>query len=60
MDYREKLDRMDAHLKEHPTDYQTVIARMKTYSQYIDHIMRQKVIERLKNVAKYRRELNEE
>ena len=60
MDYREKLDRMDAHLKEHPKDYQTVIARMKTYSKYVDHVRRQAVIERLKNVAKYRRELNEE
>lgn len=56
MDYIEKLKRMDEHLEEHPKDYQTVIARMKTFSDAIEDERKQKVNERLKNVAKYRKE----
>ena len=54
MDYEEKIRRMDEHLKEHPTDYQTVIARMKTASKFVDH-ERQKVVNaRLKRIAEIR------
>ncbi len=60
MDYIKKLERMDAHLKEHPKDYQTVISRLKTYSKAVDYERRRRINERLKNVAKYRREDNEQ
>lgn len=60
MDYRNKLDKMDRHLADNPKDYQTVISRMKVYSKYVDSERRKRINERLKNVAKYRRELNEE
>ena len=59
MDYIKKLQRMDEHLKNNPKDYQTVISRMKLYSKYVEYERHKRVAERLKNVAKYRREMNE-
>lgn len=56
MDYTEKLERLDRHLAKHPKDYQSVIARMKTYSDAVEHEMYLKRIARLKKVAKYRRQ----
>lgn len=56
MDYIQKLERLDRHLAAHPKDYQSVIARMKTYSDAVEHEMYLKRIERLKRVARYRRE----
>lgn len=58
--YEEKLQKLDAHLKEHPTDYQAVISRLKTYSKAVEHERQRKVNERLRKVAEYRRMLNEE
>lgn len=55
MDYTDKLDRLDKHLMEHPKDYQAVIARMKTYSDAVEHEMHLKKVERLKRVAEYKR-----
>lgn len=60
MEYKERLRRLDAHLSEHPKDYQAVIARIKTYSDYVEHERRKAVNEKLKKVAYYRRLLNEE
>lgn len=58
MDYTEKLKRLDKHIEEHPTDYQAVIARMKTKSDAIEHQMYLRKIKRLKRVAEYRRAHN--
>lgn len=55
MDYIKKLERIDRHLAEHPTDYQASIARLKTYSDAVEHQMHKKKVERLKRVAEYRR-----
>ena len=55
MDYTDKLDKLDKHLMEHPKDYQAVIARMKTFSDAVEHDMYLKKITRLKRVAEYRR-----
>ncbi len=59
MDYIEKIERLDRHLAKHPTDYQSVIARMKTVSDAVEHELYLKRVERLKKVAKYRREYGE-
>lgn len=59
MDYRTKIERMDNHLKEHPHDYQTVIARLKLASEAFDHEQKKKVATRLKRVAEVRRQLKE-
>lgn len=59
MDYAQKLDRMDKHLEEHPHDYQTVIARLKTQSDMIDHEMRKSRCKRLKRLAEIRRKRKE-
>lgn len=56
MDYKDKLERLDEHLKRHPKDYQSVIARMKTYSDAAEHELYLRRVERLKKVAKYRRQ----
>ena len=56
MKYEEKLNRLDEHLREHPKDYQAVISRLKTFSDAVEHQQYLKRIEKLKQVAKYRRE----
>lgn len=55
MDYAEKLKRLDKHLAEHPKDYQSVIARMKTYSDAVEHEMYLRKVARLKRVAEVRK-----
>ena len=60
MDYTKKLERIDRHLAEHPKDYQASIARLKTFSDAVEHEMYLKKIERLKRVAEYRREYEQE
>ena len=55
MDYLKKLERLDNHLAKHPKDYQSVIARMKTYSDAVEHEMYKRRIARLKRMAEYRR-----
>ena len=59
MDYAEKLERLDNHIKRHPKDYQSVISRMKTYSDAIEHEMYLKRIERIKKVERYRKQYGE-
>ncbi len=59
MDYVTKLDRMDAHLAEHPHDYQTVIARIKTASDACEHEMHRRKVYRLKRLHEVRRQLKE-
>lgn len=56
MDYIKKLERIDKHLAENPKDYQSVIAKLKTYSDAVEHEIYLKRVERMKKVAKYRRE----
>lgn len=60
MDYIKKLEQIDKHLAEHPKDYQASIAKLKTYSDAVEHEMYLKKVERLKNVARYRREYEQE
>lgn len=55
MDYVKKLESLDRHITEHPSDYQAVIARLKMRSDAIEHQIYLKRIERLQKVAKYRR-----
>lgn len=59
MDYVDKLERLDKHLKQHPKDYQSVIARMKTFSDAVEHEMYLKRIERIKKVERYRKQYGE-
>lgn len=59
MDYADKLKRLDAHIKQHPKDYQSVIARMKTFSDAVEHEMYLKRIERIKKVERYRKQYGE-
>lgn len=59
MDYNSKLEKLDRHLANHPKDYQSVIARMKTYSDAVEHEIYLRRIARLKKVEKYRREYGE-
>lgn len=59
MDYTKKLERLDKHLAEHPKDYQSVIARLKTYSDAVEHEQHQRKVARLKRVAEIRRMRNE-
>lgn len=58
MDYTAKLDRLDKHIQEHPKDYQSVIARMKTYSDAVEHQMYLKRVERMKKLAEVRSKRN--
>lgn len=60
MDYLERLDRMDEHLKKHPHDYQTVIARLKLVSDIYDHQVEKKRNERLRRLSEIKKRLREE
>ena len=60
MDYIEKLDRLDKHIKDNPTDYQAVISRLKTQSKAIDYYRKKQVNMRLKRVAEIRRKYEQE
>lgn len=59
MDYVKKLETIDKHLAKHPHDYQSVISRMKTRSNAIEHELYLRRIERLKKVERYRKEYGE-
>lgn len=60
MDYNERLKRLDEHLSKHPKDYQASIARLKTYSDAVEHQMYLRKVARLKRVAKFMRGNNEQ
>lgn len=60
MDYIEKLQRMDEHLKRHPSDYQTVISRLKLASDIYDHQKEKQKNERLRRLSEIKRKLKEE
>lgn len=51
---------MDEHLKRHPHDYQTVIARLKLGSDIYDHEVKKVRDMRLKRLAEIRKKLREE
>ena len=55
MDYIRKLEQIDKHLTQHPKDYQSVIARMKTYSDAVEHQMYLRRVERMKKLAEVRK-----
>lgn len=60
MNYLEKLDNLDRHIEEHPSDYQAVIARLKTASDAYEHQLYLRKIARLKRVAEIRQKLEGE
>lgn len=55
----ERVERLEEHLKEHPTDYQAVVAHLKARSDLIEHVAHQRMIERKKKVAEIRRQRKE-
>lgn len=55
MDYIGKLERLDAHIRRHPKDYQSKIAWMKTYSDAVEHEMYLRRVERMKKLSEIRR-----
>ena len=59
MKYIEKVERLEEHLKEHPTDYQAVVALLKRRSDLIEHRAWLRMIERKKAVAEVRRQRRE-
>lgn len=56
----DRLKRLEIHVKNHPTDYQSVIALLKLRSKNIERIRKQQQIQRLRKIAAYRRLLNGE
>lgn len=56
----EKVKKLEEHLKEHPTDYQAVIAHLKARSDAIDYAQKRKLIERHKRIAEIRRKRHAE
>lgn len=55
MDYGKRLERLDKHLSGHPHDYQAQVARLKTYSDAIEHKYYLMRIEKIKQIAEYKR-----
>lgn len=60
MDYVKKIQRMDEHLRQHPHDYQTVIARLKLASKAVDYEYHKVSCMRLKRLAEIKKRLREE
>jgi len=56
MKIEEKVERLESHLREHPSDYQAVIAHLKARSDMYEHVAHQRTIERLKRVAEIKRQ----
>ena len=55
----DKVERLEEHLSEHPTDYQAVVALLKRRSDLIEHRAWLRMIERRKAVAEVRRQRKE-
>lgn len=55
MNYDIKVANLERHLKEHPTDYQAVIAHLKARSDAIEHRAWLRMIERRKRLAEVKR-----
>ena len=60
MNKAERVDRLEKHVADHPTDYQSVIALLKARSDLIEHGQYMKMVERKKRVAEIRRKRNAE
>lgn len=56
MKHEQRVARLEEHLKEHPTDYQAVVAHLKARSDAIEHRAWLRMIERRKAVAEIRKE----
>jgi len=56
----QRARRLHEHVQEHPSDYTAVIAELKLKSDIIDKARKDMVNERLKEVARIRRQRNEE
>lgn len=59
MDKAEKVLKLERHLKDHPTDYQAVVAHLKARSDAIEHRAYLKMVERKKRLAEVRRRRKE-
>ena len=59
MDINERLEKVREHLRNHPKDYQAVIAQLKLHSKQIEHERYLERIDRLKHIAEIRKERNE-
>lgn len=59
MNHIEKVERLEEHLREHPTDYQAVVALLKRRSDLIEHRAWLQMIERRKRVAEIRKRRKE-
>lgn len=55
----DRLRRLEIHVRNHPTDYQSVIALLKLRSKNIERIRKQQQIQRLRKIAAYRHTLKE-
>lgn len=55
----DRLRRLETHVKNHPTDYQSVISLLKLRSEVIEKQRKQSQIEHLRKVAAYRKMLKE-
>ena len=55
----EKIQRLEEHLKTHPRDYESVIALYKLRSSEAAKILKEKNNARMKDIAKWRKILEE-
>lgn len=60
MKYKERIEKVETHLKSNPNDYQSVISLFKLRSAQIEHDRKEAQIKRLREISKYRRMLDEE
>lgn len=56
MKIEERIERLETHLRKHPSDYQAVIAHLKARSDMFDHMTHQRMVERMKRVAEIKQQ----
>lgn len=55
-DLKEKIYRMERHMMEHPSDYQTAISLLINRSRQYDNEQKKRYIEEMKRVARIKKE----
>lgn len=58
--YTPKIERMEKHIEEHPSDYQTKISLAKLYGEEFNYLRKKRVDYMKSEVAKYKKETENE
>ena len=58
--YTPKIERMEQHIKDNPSDYQTKISLAKLYGTEYEYIKRQRTNAMKRDIARFKKEIEQE